>query len=295
MKKIEIHIPSYRRPNSCLTAHLLNKIGIYKDEIYVHVCNDDFEGYKQAIGDISIVLPFPFHKKTDHLNYILENADFKNKLILTIDDDIKRFCKFNEPTEEKQFGSIDNITTREEFIDMLEYCDGIAEERGLIAWGLVPSTNKLTLLSKAKHGPADYSNVSGALCCYRSKTVKFKTDSVLEDMQYCLDCIDNGYNIAYIDKYCYENIVGTNKGGYQDILACSERGKQLEELHRDMAKKHTFIEYKPAQDGKPWKKRWFTKKVNEYMQANGIKKKFVKTDGTDEERDSEGAFRPFLI
>ena len=37
------------------------------------------------------------------------------------------------------------------------------------------------------------------------------------------------------------------------------------------------------------------KKVNEYMQANGIKKKFVKTDGTDEERDSEGAFRPFLI
>ena len=90
---------------------------------------------------------------------------------------------------------------------MLEYCDGVAEERGLIAWGLVPSTNKLILLSKAKHGPADYSNVSGALCCYRSKAVKFKTDSVLEDMQ----------------------------------------------------------------------------------------KKFVKTDGTDEERDSEGAFRPFLI
>lgn len=295
MKKIEIHIPSYKRPYGCLTVHLLNKIGICKDEIYVHVCNDDFEEYQKAIGDISIVLPFSFYKKTDHLNYILENADFKNKLILTIDDDIKRFCKFNEPTEEKKFGSIDNITTRKEFIGMLEYCDSVAEERGLIAWGLVPSTNKLILLSKAKDGPANYSNVSGALCCYRSKAVKFKEDSVLEDMQYCLDCIDNGYNIAYIDKYCYENIVGTNKGGYQDILACSERGKQLEELHRDMAKKYTFIEYKPAQNGKPWKKRWFTKRVDEYMQANGIKKKFVKTDGTDEGRDNENAFRPFLI
>lgn len=289
--ELKIHIPTYKRANNCITVELLHKLGIRKDEIFLHVWDKEVEGYKRTVGEYATVLPFPFHKKTEHLNYILEHADFKNEIVLIMDDDIKRLCKFLQPTKDKPYGAVKDMQTREDFIEMIEHCTNVAEENGLIAWSIVPSTNKLFIANKTKGGLGHNSYISGALCCYRSNIVMIK-DSILEDLDYVVECAVKGYDTAYIGGYCYENLMNKNDGGYQSILASEERTEQWRQMCKALSEKYMFVKYQETET--TWKKWWLCKRVKEYLRLNNITEKFVDSDGSVAEKDNNGSFRPFL-
>ena len=226
---MKIVIPSYRRPDNCLTAKLLRRavIAVHKNEI---------EEYRKHNQNEILEMPDELAEKGMAVirNWILDNAG--DEEILMIDDDIKYFLYF-ERSERKKMDE-------EMIYELAENGFRMARECGTKLWGINVAPDKI--FYKECSPFALTSPVCGTFFgAIRDPEIRFDERLGLkEDYDYSIQILKKYRKIWRFNKYFYQAEHINSTGGCSGYRSFDREKEQAELLQKKWGKKIVRINRK---------------------------------------------------
>lgn len=212
-----IAIPSYRRPEDCITAKWLTKAVIFCAE-------SEAEAYRKFNKNKIITIPDKLEGKGMSIvrNYILDHTQTKNVLLL--DDDIKQFGYYEKL---ETF-----MMTEDECYTLFGNFFRMAEDAHTGLWGINLQSDKKFY---REYSPLSLSSVILGPCMgiLKDKAIRFDERLGLkEDYDYSLQVLRKYRKILRFNKYHYVAAHIKKKGGCATYRTMKREKDQAELLQK---------------------------------------------------------------
>lgn len=183
---MKIIIPSYKRPNTCITPHYLKNAIVLVNE-------SEEDLYREAIPNELMVMPDSLGGNMARVrNFILNNA---NDDVVMLDDDISYFGFYEHAELQKM--PAEAIEERfENFFEMAKDC-------GTVLWGVNLLADKMAY---RQYSPLSLSSVILGPCMGITKECPIRFDETLglkEDYDFSLQVLNRYRRVLRFNKYHY--------------------------------------------------------------------------------------------
>jgi len=215
----KIYSASYKRADTCKTHKYIPSI------TYV-VSEDEAEAYK-AIHDKVWVIPNEVQGNLARVwNYILDNAPEEN--IITIDDDIKHFGRWN--------CNISKKLKTEEVDEMILEGIQLAKDLNVRYWGLNCLADKGAYREYTPFGMTSY--IGGPFQAHNNNPLRYDEDIYLkEDYDMSIQVLNRFRKNLRLNMYYYVCEQATIKGGCADYRNVDRENKQNDLLQKKWGNK----------------------------------------------------------
>lgn len=200
MLDVVICAPSYKRANGVDTLKYLPSTRIY-------VSNDEYDDYHKNYPESDIVGVDPKHQGNlcRIRNHILDQEMGDNKVVVIIDDDLK---KIGYHEQRKQ----NHLKTEEEVIDFIRKYSELAISWGIGAWGININPDKQVYREYTPFSLTSY--IGGPFMAHIKHDIRYDENLPLkEDYDFTLQFLNKYRKILRVNKYFYDTKQAEQAGG----------------------------------------------------------------------------------
>lgn len=224
-----IAIPSYKRPQDCMTAEYLPSATIFVHEFEV-------EEYKKYNPNPIIAIPDSLQKTgmATIRNFILDNTP--DDEVIMIDDDIRSFGYYEKGEQ--------IFINEEKFLRFAENAFEMTKELGSILWGVNLNNDRKVY---REYSPFSLSSVILGPCMgiIKDKDIRFDEKLGLkEDYDYSLQVLNKYRKILRFNKFHYVAAHMTKKGGCATYRTTDKELSQAQAFQRKWGSRIVQIQRK---------------------------------------------------
>lgn len=227
---MRFYIPSYKRPNGCITVDYLLSCGVGKDDIFISTQTEaDFAAYSQQYGNRCSVIYRRANSCAGNRNScILHARETGCDRFILMDDDVISIMSF--------LPKRDTPINRSNFAQFIAGVDRVLDS-GATLVGLYPISNNMFALSQPK---ITRSLVVGAFLAFSLNRYLFDEEfKIKEDFELCLRLMQNGLPVVRLNWF-YPKVKLHGTGGCEQDYknGCSQEfGNKLLTMYPDLLKR----------------------------------------------------------